>query len=109
MSEDPRYTIIEGDCIKQMDSLAEGCVQTCITSPPYFGLRDYKCGEGEIGQEDTVDGYVAKMVEVFRSVRRFEEGSGFPWYSSSFGFGSNVSTCDGPPFMNRWTTCLARP
>ena len=34
-------------------------------------------------------------------------GSGLPWYLSSSGLGSNVSTCDGPPFMNRWTTCLA--
>ena len=36
-------------------------------------------------------------------------GSGLPWYFASIGLGSNVSTCDGPPFMNRWTTCLAFP
>jgi hypothetical protein len=43
---------------------------------------------------------------VFRSVRRFI-GSGLPWNRSRAGFGSKVSTCEGPPFMNRWTTCLA--
>ena len=52
MTEDHRYRIIEGDCIGGMDSLSEGCVHTCVTSPPYFGLRDYKGGEEEIGQED---------------------------------------------------------
>ena len=44
---------------------------------------------------------------VLRSVRRFGFGSGLPWYLSSSGLGSNVSTCDGPPFMNKWTTRLA--
>ena len=96
MSEDPRYTIIEGDCIKQMDSLAEGCVQTCITSPPYFGLRDYKCGEGEIGQEDTVDGYVAKMVEVFRSVRRVLRDDGTVWLNLGDSYMS-AKNCAPPP------------
>src|SRR5262245_6101827 len=43
---------------------------------------------------------------VFRSVRRLPVGMGLPWYLSSIGLGSKVSTCDGPPFMNRWTTCL---
>ncbi len=38
---------------------------------------------------------------VFRSVRRLPVGMGLPWYLSSIGFGSKVSTCDGPPFMNR--------
>ena len=45
---------------------------------------------------------------VFRSVRRLVEGRGLPWYLSSIGLGSNVSTCDGPPFMNRKMTLLAR-
>ena len=79
MTEDHRYRIIEGDCIKGMDSLPEGCVQTCITSPPYFGLRDYRGGKEEIGQEDTVEGYVSKMVEVFRSVRRVLRDDGTLW------------------------------
>src|SRR5829696_6760590 len=45
---------------------------------------------------------------VFRSVRKLVVGSGLPWYLSSSGLGSNVSTWDGPPFMNRWTTCFAQ-
>ena len=96
MSEDPRYTIIEGDCIKQMDSLAEGCVQTCITSPPYFGLRDYGGGDDEIGQEDTVEGYVAKMVEVFRSVRRVLRDDGTVWLNLGDSYMS-AKNCAPPP------------
>jgi DNA modification methylase len=41
MIEDHRYRIIEGDCIKGMKTLPDGCIQTCVTSPPYWGLRDY--------------------------------------------------------------------
>ena len=48
-----------------------------------------------------------RAAPVLRSVRRVGPGSGLPWYFVSIGLGSNVSMCDGPPFMNRWTTCLA--
>ena len=50
-----------------------------------------------------------RAAPVLRSVRRFGPGRGLPWYFASIGLGSKVSTCDGPPFMNRWTTCLALP
>ena len=45
---------------------------------------------------------------VLRSVATVPPGSGCPWYFSSIGFGSKLSTCDSPPFMNRKMTCLAR-
>ena len=96
MTEDHRYRIIEGDCIKQMDSLPEGCVQTCVTSPPYFGLRDYGGGDEEIGQEDTVEGYVAKMVEVFRSVRRVLRDDGTVWLNLGDSYMS-AKNCVPPP------------
>ena len=96
MTEDHRYRIIEGDCIKGMNSLPEGCVQTCITSPPYFGLRDYKGGEEEIGQEDTVEGYVSKMVEVFRSVRRVLRDDGTVWLNLGDSYMS-AKNCAPPP------------
>src|SRR5579883_265345 len=50
-----------------------------------------------------------RAAPVFRSVRRLGFGRFLPWYFASIGLGSKVSTCDGPPFMNRWTTCLALP
>ena len=48
-----------------------------------------------------------RAAPVLRSVRRVGPGSGLPWYFVSIGLGSKVSMCEGPPFMNRWTTCLA--
>jgi DNA modification methylase len=58
-----------GDCIQGMSSLPDKSVNTCITSPPYYGLRDYGC-DGQIGLEETPESYVQKMVDVFREVKR---------------------------------------
>lgn len=58
-----------GNALTVLRDLQEGSVNTCVTSPPYFGLRDYDA-EGQIGLEETPDAYVAKLVEVFREVRR---------------------------------------
>jgi DNA modification methylase len=77
--KDERYQIIQGDCIKTLKTLPENSVHCVVTSPPYFGLRDYGAGEEEIGQEDTVDGYVEKMVEVFREVKRVLREDGSLW------------------------------
>jgi site-specific DNA-methyltransferase (adenine-specific) len=90
------HKIILGDCITGMKTLPDGCVQTCITSPPYFGLRDYQGGEAEIGQEDTVDGYVQKMVEVFREVRRILRDDGTLWLNLGDSYMS-AKNCAPPP------------
>jgi DNA modification methylase len=124
--------LYQGDCIETMRGLPDGCVQTCVTSPPYYGLRDYgtatweggsaecdhrknpeaysdkamakstigahsntghaqegyknvcgKCGakriDNQIGLEDTPDAYVAKLVDVFREVRRLLRDDGTLW------------------------------
>ena len=55
-----------------------GVIQTCITSPPYWGLRDYGV-DGQLGLESTPDEYVAKIVEVFREVRRVLRDDGTLW------------------------------
>jgi DNA modification methylase len=79
-----------------MKTLPDGCVQTCVTSPPYFGLRDYGGGDSEIGQEDTVDGYVQKMVEVFREVRRILRDDGTLWLNLGDSYMS-AKNCAPPP------------
>lgn len=58
-----------GDCRETMRrwAMLGFKAQTCVTSPPYFGLRDYKC-DGQIGLEKTPDEYITAMVEVFRCV-----------------------------------------
>ena len=67
-----------GDCIDSMRTMPAQSVQTCITSPPYFGLRDYG-HEGQIGLEATPDAFVEKLVEVFREVRRVLRDDGTLW------------------------------
>src|SRR5690554_5882644 len=74
----PSYHIHLGDCRNVLPTLPEASVQTCITSPPYFGLRDYGV-DGQIGLEQTPDEYVAKLVEVFREVRRVLRDDGTLW------------------------------
>lgn len=61
--------ILIGDCRDVLRTLPDASVQCCVTSPPYYGLRDYGVS-GQIGLEQTPEEYVAEMVEVFREVRR---------------------------------------
>ena len=70
--------ILEGDCIQSLKSLPEGIVNTCITSPPYYALRDYGA-DGQIGLEQTPEEYVQKLVEVFREVKRVLRDDGTLW------------------------------
>src|SRR3954447_22825976 len=73
------WRIIEGDCGDSLRMLLPaGSVQTCVTSPPYFGLRDYGHG-GQIGLEPTPDEFVAALVGVFREVRRVLRDDGTVW------------------------------
>jgi DNA modification methylase len=67
-----------GDCVESLKQMPEKIVHTCVTSPPYFGLRDYG-HEGQIGLEPTPDEYVAKLVAVFREVRRVLRDDGTLW------------------------------
>ena len=57
--------LLIGDCVESMRSMEAGSVHCCVTSPPYFGLRDYG-HEGQIGLEATPDEYVARLVERVR-------------------------------------------
>jgi len=67
-----------GDCIESMKLMPEKSVHTCVTSPPYFGLRDYGA-DGQIGLEDTPEAFVARLVDVFREVRRVLRDDGTLW------------------------------
>jgi site-specific DNA-methyltransferase (adenine-specific) len=73
-----QYTILTGDCLEQMRKLPDCSVHSCVTSPPYFGLRDYGHA-GQIGLEEKPDVYVAKLVDVFREVRRVLRDDGTLW------------------------------
>lgn len=79
-----------GDCLSILPTLANASVQTCITSPPYYGLRDYGM-VGQIGLEETPAAYVARLVAVFEEVRRVLRDDGTLWlnlgdsYAGSWG------------------------
>ncbi|HEX6984080.1 MAG TPA: DNA methyltransferase, partial [Planctomycetaceae bacterium] len=72
------WRIIEGDVRDRLHDLADESVQTCVTSPPYWGLRDYGV-DGQLGLEATPDEYVANLVDVFREVRRVLRPDGTVW------------------------------
>lgn len=64
-----KYRVLLGDCIESMRQLPDQSVNCCVTSPPYFGLRDYGV-EGQIGLEQRAPEYVRGLVRVFSEVRR---------------------------------------
>jgi DNA modification methylase len=70
--------ILVGDVRNRLQELSDGSVQCVVTSPPYWGLRDYG-HEGQIGLEQTPDEYVAELVAVFREVRRVLADDGTLW------------------------------
>ncbi len=70
--------IITGDCLEVLRQLPDQIFQSCITSPPYWGLRDYGV-DGQLGLESTPEEYTAKMVEIFREVRRTLRDDGTLW------------------------------
>jgi DNA modification methylase len=73
-----RIKILNGDALEMLRTLPDKSVQCCVTSPPYWGLRDYGVA-GQIGLEATPEIFVRKMVEVFREVRRVLKGDGTCW------------------------------
>lgn len=74
----PSSVVVNADCLAALRGTPSGTVQTCVTSPPYFGLRDYGV-DGQLGLEPTPEQYVAAMVAVFREVRRVLTADGTLW------------------------------
>lgn len=70
--------ILIGDCLESVRGLPDQSVNCCVTSPPYFGLRDYGHA-GQIGLESTPDEFIAKLVAVFREVKRVLRDDGTLW------------------------------
>jgi DNA modification methylase len=70
--------IIQGDSLEVLKTLDAGSAQTCVTSPPYWGLRDYGV-EGQLGLEKTPEEYVANLVRLFAEVKRVLKDDGTLW------------------------------
>lgn len=84
---------IQGDCRDVLKTLPDESVHCVVTSPPYWGLRDYGV-EGQIGLEATPDAFVAEMVSVFREVRRVLRKDGTLWLNLGDSY-SNSGTRQG--------------
>lgn len=74
----PVFEIKLGDCLESLRAMPDQSVHCCVTSPPYYALRDYGVA-GQIGLEETPAEFTAKLVEVFREVRRVLHDDGTCW------------------------------
>jgi len=70
--------LLLGDCLIELNKIPDESIDCCITSPPYWGLRNYGV-VGQLGLEKTPEEYVAKMVKVFREVKRVLKKEGTLW------------------------------
>lgn len=99
------YVMHHGDALAVLRTLSEDSVQCCVTSPPYYGLRDYGI-EGQIGLERTPQEYVEKLVDVFTEVHRVLKPDGVLWLNlgDSYATGAGrVGDCPGGGKQgNRW-------
>jgi len=86
--------IINGNSLELLKTLPDQCVQTCITSPPYWGLRDYGKDE-QLGLEETPNQYVENMVLLFREVRRVLKDDGTLWLNLGDSYFSNIKGTGG--------------
>jgi DNA modification methylase len=79
--------LLHGDCRSILPALPAGHFHTCVTSPPYFGLRDYGA-DRQIGLEQTPDAFVAELIAVFRDVRRVLRDDGTLWLNMGDSYGT---------------------
>ena len=94
--------IYQGDVINRLKDLPDRSIQCVVTSPPYWGLRDYGV-EGQLGLEPTPELYVENMVEVFREIKRVLKDDGTCWLNlgdsyaggGKGNYGSGISTHNG--------------
>jgi DNA modification methylase len=101
--------ILLGDCRELLKTLDAGSVRCCVTSPPYWGLRDYGV-DGQIGLEKTPEAYVAEIVGVFREVKRVLADDGTLWLNlgdsymggggGNYGSGASVASGHGQHLTN---------
>ena len=90
----PTWDIMQGDAIEQLRLIEPESVHCCVTSPPYWGLRNYGV-DGAYGLEPTLDEYIERMVETFREVWRVLRKDGTLWLNLGDAYASNPSNGRG--------------
>lgn len=90
-----QYQILIGDCRETMKSIDDNSINCCVTSPPYFGLRDYN-NENQIGLETSLDEYIENITTVFDEIHRVLKSSGSLWLNLGDSYdGNNSRTSKG--------------
>ena len=97
--------IIQGDCIETMKGLPAKSVHCCITSPPYWGQRNYGV-DGQLGLEETPEGHIDKLVKVFREVRRIlrDDGVLFLNYGDKYAGGNNKGQGNSEKMVQKFSS-----
>lgn len=106
--EDHESALITGDSATVLPQLPAGLFQTCITSPPYWSLRDYGI-EGQIGLEMSLGNYIASLVDIFQQVRRVLREDGTLWLNVGDSFTSGGRTWRAPDKKNPFRAMDIRP
>ncbi len=91
--------VYEGDVLQVLSALPSNFCQCAVTSPPYWGLRDYE-DPGQIGSEENVDDYVEKLVTIFRELRRVLRDDGTFWLNLGDSYTSGGRTWRAPDKKN---------
>lgn len=92
--------IIQGDCLIELKKLKEESIDCIITSPPYWGLRDYGV-KGQIGLEKTIDEYLEKMLKITAELKRVLKKTGTMWWNHGDCYGGNLSAPNQPKLGKR--------
>lgn len=100
--------ILTGDALTILKTLDSGVVQTCITSPPYWSLRDYNV-DGQLGLEPTPEEYIARLVEIFAEVKRVLRDDGTLWLNIGDSYTSGDRTWRDPDKKNPARAMKYRP
>ena len=100
--------LIVGDSARVLARLPDSVFQTCITSPPYWSLRDYGIA-GQIGLEASLDAYISALVKVFEQVRRVLRDDGTLWLNIGDSYTSGGRTWRAPDKKNPVRAMDVRP
>ena len=92
--------LVCGDACRTLQLLPDACVQTVVTSPPYWSLRDYAV-ENQIGRDDTLSDYIGSIVAAFDEVRRVLRDDGTVWLNVGDAFTSGNRRYRAPDRKNR--------
>jgi DNA modification methylase len=90
-----KFKLMCGDAIEKLRTLQDNSINTCVTSPPYYGLRDYGI-DGQIGLEETPEEYITKLVGVFREVKRVLCNDGILWVNIGDSYNSSAAGNKNP-------------